>query len=98
MPETQSLQRNGTPVRYRVLITRLLVVLAVLVPLAVSPVAASAAKQPDDGNRAWSARPATPDGKPDRRTHFTLQGSVGQTVLDNVLITNSSKVSAAFDV
>jgi hypothetical protein len=76
-----------------------MVVLAALLSLAM-PVSASASTQPqtDDGNRAWSARPATPDGKPDRRTHFTLQGSVRQTVLDNVLITNSSKVAAAFDV
>jgi hypothetical protein len=52
---------------------------------------------PDDGNRAWSARPAT-EGKPDNRTHFTLQGSPGQNVIDQVMVTNSSKVDAKFDI
>jgi hypothetical protein len=92
------LRRTENPVRH---IIRLLLIIAALVPLTTSlPQAGAApARQPvDDGNRAWSARPATPDGKPDRRTHFTLQGSPGQAVTDYVLITNSSKVAAAFDV
>jgi hypothetical protein len=52
----------------------------------------------DDGTRAWSVRPATAKGLPDSRTHFTLQGSPGQDVLDQVLVTNSSKVAASFDI
>jgi hypothetical protein len=90
---------NGNPVAYRAraAITRLIVVLAALVPF-FHATAAQAQQPPDDGNRAWSARPATPQGQPDRRTHFTLQGAPGQAVQDHVLITNSSKVNAAFDV
>jgi hypothetical protein len=52
----------------------------------------------DNGLRAWSVRPATSKGLPDERTHFTLQGSPGQDVLDQVLVTNSSKVAASFDI
>jgi hypothetical protein len=52
----------------------------------------------DDGTRAWSVRPATSKGLPDKRTHFTMQGSPGQDVLDQVLVTNSSKVAASFDI
>jgi WxL interacting protein linking bacterial and host surfaces len=75
-----------------------LAVLAVLVPLTHAMTAQAQPGPSNDGNRAWSARPATPQGQPDRRTHFTLQGAPGQPVLDQVLITNSSKVAAAFDV
>ncbi|MEV6927933.1 DUF916 domain-containing protein [Dactylosporangium sp. NPDC051485] len=54
------------------------------------------AEPADDGNRAWSVRPGTADGKPDRRTHYTLQGDLGKKVQEMVLITNSSKVKASF--
>ncbi|MER7005142.1 DUF916 domain-containing protein [Dactylosporangium sp. NPDC000555] len=56
------------------------------------------AEPSDDGNRVWSVRPATADGKPDRRTHYTLQGDPGGKVEERVLITNSSKVRASFVV
>lgn len=88
-------------------ITRLSVIAAALVlftaPLATAsptmPGPAALTQSQDDGNRAWSARPATPDGQPDRtRTHYTLQGSPGESITDYVLITNSSKVAAEFDV
>jgi Bacterial protein of unknown function (DUF916) len=52
----------------------------------------------DDGERAWSVRPATDKGEPDHRTHFTLQGGPGDTVTDYILISNASKVAATFDV
>jgi hypothetical protein len=50
----------------------------------------------DDGNRAWSLRPGSPEGKPDKRTHYTLQGIPGAAVEEKVLVTNSSKVPASF--
>ena len=93
--------------RLLAVVTRLLVIAAALALLTVPLAAASpmtrgpaALAQPqDDGNRAWSARPASPDGQPDgARTHYTLQGSPGESVTDYVLITNSSKVTAEFDV
>jgi hypothetical protein len=52
----------------------------------------------DDGKRSWSIRPATADGKPDNRQHFTLQSAAGGTLKDQVLVTNLSKVAATFDV
>lgn len=52
----------------------------------------------DDGVRSWSLRPAGPDGKPDSRTHFTLQSELNQKVSDKALLTNQSKVPVAFNV
>ena len=52
----------------------------------------------DDGVRSWSLRPAGPDGKPDSRTHFTLQSEPNQTVSDKALLTNQSKVPVVFNV
>lgn len=68
-----------------------------LLALATLAVPGRAAADPDDGNRAWSVRPAT-EGKPDRRTHYTLQGAPGTTVEDQVLVTNASTVAAPFTI
>src|SRR4051812_49793088 len=73
-------------------------------PIALSAVVAflfatgapARAEPVDDGNRAWSVRPATADGKPDKRTHYTLQGAAGGNVAQHVLVTNASKVRASF--
>jgi len=54
------------------------------------------AEPADDGNRAWSLRPGSSEGKPDKRTHYTLQGTPGASVPEQILITNSSKVPASF--
>jgi hypothetical protein len=45
-----------------------------------------------DDPRVWGVRPGGPDGKPDARTHYTLQATPGTTVTDNALVTNLSKV------
>ncbi|MET7419415.1 DUF916 domain-containing protein [Dactylosporangium sp. NPDC005555] len=73
-------------------------VAAAAVAAVLTPAAAHAEPvQPvDDGNRAWSLRPGTPEGKPDKRTHYTLQGTPGAAVEEKVLVTNSSKVTASF--
>jgi hypothetical protein len=47
---------------------------------------------PDDAAKIWSVRPAGADGKPDARTHFTLQGAPGTTLTDKALISNLSTV------
>ena len=60
-----------------------------------SPATGAAA---DDGTRAWSVRPSGPDGKPDARTHFTLQGAPGESVIDQVLVSNASPVPATFEI
>jgi hypothetical protein len=52
----------------------------------------------DDGQRIWSVRPATLAGKPDDRTHFTLQGTPGSTLVDTMLVTNLSKATVSFNV
>ncbi|MDG6101778.1 DUF916 domain-containing protein [Dactylosporangium aurantiacum] len=75
---------------------RLFALVAALAAAAVLTPAAAHAEPADDGNRAWSLRPGTPDGKPDKRTHYTLQGVPGAAVEEQVLVTNSSKVSASF--
>lgn len=72
-----------------------LVAAAAAVAAVLTPAAAHA-EPVDDGNRAWSLRPGTPDGKPDKRTHYTLQGTPGAAVEEKVLVTNSSKVPASF--
>ncbi|GGM73809.1 hypothetical protein GCM10007977_089200 [Dactylosporangium sucinum] len=69
--------------------------LAVAAGVLLAPAAAHA-EPADDGNRAWSVRPGSPEGKPDRRTHYTLQGTPGASVEEKVLVTNSSKVAASF--
>jgi hypothetical protein len=43
-------------------------------------------------------RPAGPDGKPDARTHYTLQANPGTTLTDRVLVTNTSKVPVSFTI
>src|SRR5262245_27389102 len=77
--------------------SRLLFVIA-LAATAVLGVSQPAAAEPDDGNRAWSVRPAGADGQPDKRTHYTLQGAPGNVVKDQVLVTNSSKVKETFKI
>jgi hypothetical protein len=68
-------------------------------PGASAPDAAGApGPSTDDGDRAWSVRPAGTDGRPDTRTHYTLQGSPGDVLNDQVLVTNESKVDASFDI
>src|SRR5215831_13236393 len=52
----------------------------------------------DDGKRSWSIRPANAKGLPDDRQHFTLQSVPGGSLTDQVLVTNSSKVQATFDI
>lgn len=52
----------------------------------------------DNGQRIWSVRPAGAHGAPDNRTHYTLQGSPGTSLTDNVLITNLSGVAVTFSV
>jgi hypothetical protein len=44
-----------------------------------------------DDPRVWGVRPGSPDGKPDSRTHYTLQATPGTTLTDNTLVTNLSK-------
>ncbi len=44
-----------------------------------------------DDPRVWGVRPGGPDGKPDARTHYTLQATPGTTLTDNALVTNLSK-------
>ena len=56
------------------------------------------AKAKDDGVRRWALRPAGKDGKPDARTHFTLQSYPGKTISDAALLTNSSPVAVTFRV
>jgi hypothetical protein len=52
----------------------------------------------DDGSKIWSVRPAGPDGKPDARTHYTLQATPGTTLTDHVLVTNLSKSAVSFSI
>lgn len=75
---------------------RLFALVAAVAAVAVLTPAAAHAEPADDGNRAWSLRPGTPEGKPDKRTHYTLQGTPGAAVQEKVLVTNSSKVPASF--
>ncbi|MEN3310124.1 MAG: hypothetical protein V7603_6326 [Micromonosporaceae bacterium] len=63
---------------------------------AMAALAAVAAK--DDGVRTWSVRPAGPDGKPDARTHYTLQSALGGKISEKALVTNLSKVPVTFAV
>jgi hypothetical protein len=87
--------------------SRWLFALACLVLLAVpatpplaagaAPPAGSPARAPD-GDVAWGVRPAGPDGKPDARTHYTLQSVPGGTVVDRALVTNVSKTAVTFAV
>ena len=68
---------------------RRLIAMALAATAAVLLTPAAAHADPaDDGNRAWSLRPGTADGKPDRRTHYTLQGTPGAAVEEKVLVTN----------
>ncbi|HKT04262.1 MAG TPA: DUF916 domain-containing protein [Rugosimonospora sp.] len=67
----------------------------------VSPARAATPAGPpakDDGVRVWSVRPAGPDGKPDARTHFTLQSPPGGRISEKALVTNLSKVPVTFAV
>jgi hypothetical protein len=43
-------------------------------------------------------RPANASGKPDNRTHFTLQGLPGGALNDQVVVSNASKVAATFSI
>jgi hypothetical protein len=52
----------------------------------------------DNGVRRWSVRPAGKDGKPDTRTHFTLQSAKGGTVADAALVTNLGPRAVTFKV
>jgi hypothetical protein len=52
----------------------------------------------DDPTRSWAVRPAGPDGKPDARTHFTLQSVPGGTLKDQALVTNLGKTATTFVV
>ncbi|OLB79975.1 MAG: hypothetical protein AUI14_08705 [Actinobacteria bacterium 13_2_20CM_2_71_6] len=64
-----------------------------------SPPARVPAQTPrQDNNVAWGVRPATTDGRPDARTHFTLQSVPGGSIVDTALITNVSKVPVTFSV
>jgi hypothetical protein len=63
-----------------------------------APAHAAPAQAPGTGNRIWSVRPAAPSGAPDNRTHFTLQGTPGSVIHDNVLVTNLSQVTVSFGV
>jgi hypothetical protein len=73
--------------------------LTVAATLAAPAVARAAPAAPgDDGTRVWSARPADSGGRPDRRTHYTLQAAPKDTVNEQVLVTNSSKVAATFRI
>ena len=67
------------------------------VPISAAGVAALPLPTEDD-TRSWSVRPAGADGKPDARTHYTLQGTPGGTVADQALVTNLSKVPVTFDI
>ena len=60
--------------------------------------AAGIAKVKDDGVRRWALRPADKNGKPDARTHFTLQSNPGTTISDAALLTNMSPVTVTFRV
>ncbi|WP_432985920.1 WxL protein peptidoglycan domain-containing protein [Dactylosporangium sp. CA-233914] len=77
-------------------LARTTTVIATVVAFLLAAGAPARAEPNDDGNRAWSVRPATADGKPDKRTHYTLQGALGGKVEEHVLVTNSSKVRATF--
>ena len=59
---------------------------------------AAAVKYKDNGVRRWAVRPAGKDGKPDARTHFTLETTGGHTVDDAALVTNASPVPVTFRV
>ena len=52
----------------------------------------------DNGVRRWAVRPAGKDGKPDARTHFTLETTPGRTINDAALVTNASPVPVTFRV
>lgn len=66
-----------------------------------SPSSGTGGTQPstkDTGNRVWGVRPASADGKPDARTHFTLQATPGATLTDQALVTNLSDSAVTFSV
>jgi Bacterial protein of unknown function (DUF916) len=65
-------------------------VLTVLGPAAAYGGPGSPVRQDDP--RVWGVRPGGPDGKPDARTHYTLQATPGSTLTDNALVTNLSKI------
>jgi hypothetical protein len=77
-------------------LARTAIALSAVVTFLFATGAPARAEPVDDGNRAWSVRPATADGKPDKRTHYTLQGALGGKVAEHVLVTNASKVRASF--
>jgi hypothetical protein len=51
-----------------------------------------------DTTAIWGVRPATADGKPDSRTHFTLQGAPGSTITDTALVSNLSTAPLTLSV
>jgi hypothetical protein len=79
------------------LLATLLVTAATLV-LPSAPAMAAPGTPKDDGRRIWSVRPATAHGAPDNRTHYTLQGTPGTTLTDQVRITNLSAVPVMFSI
>jgi hypothetical protein len=52
----------------------------------------------DDPSTSWAVRPAGADGKPDARTHFTLQSVPGGVLKDQALVTNLGKAAVTFVV
>lgn len=71
---------------------------AALFAIAGVPGAPAYAQGSDNGVRRWAVRPAGKDGKPDARTHFTLQSEKGQKVSDQALVSNLSPVAVTFRV